>query len=181
MIWQLDLLLFAILITAAILALRARDLLEAVALLACYSLFATLLFAGMGAVDVAFVELALGVGITGLLLIATMVVTGRRIEPAQRRRNPRRWVVLPLIAVFFGVMLVASTDLPDRGDPRAPAHQHVAPDYLEGSLADTDTPNVVTALLADYRSHDTLGETLVIVTSAIACGLILARRRESQP
>ena len=36
-------------------------------------------------------------------------------------------------------------------------------------------PNVVTAILASYRSFDTLGETAVIFTAGIAVLLILRR------
>jgi multicomponent Na+:H+ antiporter subunit B len=57
----------------------------------------------------------------------------------------------------------------------------VSPDYIERSLAETDTPNVVTAVLADFRSHDTLGETLVIFTAALAVVLILSYRLEGEP
>jgi multicomponent Na+:H+ antiporter subunit B len=72
-------------------------------------------------------------------------------------------------------MLFASTDLPDRGDPEAPAQLGVSTGLPRGdSLEDTQTPNVVTALLADYRSQDTLGETMVIVTAALAATLVLA-------
>lgn len=34
-------------------------------------------------------------------------------------------------------------------------------------------PNFVTAVLADYRGYDTLGETTVIFTAGLACLLIL--------
>jgi multicomponent Na+:H+ antiporter subunit B len=175
-IWQLDLLLFVILVVTAVLALVSRDLIAAVAVLAAYSLFAALLFAGLGAVDVAFVEAVLGAGVVGLLFIGAVRLTDRRSDEAQH--GPRRWLVLGLIGVFLAVLLYASVDLPDRGDPEAPAHLRVAPTYLERSLADTRTPNVVTAVLADYRSHDTLGETLVIFTAALACALILRREDE---
>jgi multicomponent Na+:H+ antiporter subunit B len=53
----------------------------------------------------------------------------------------------------------------------------VSPRYLEESIADTETPNVVTAVLADYRSFDTLGETLVILTAGLGC-LVVMRREE---
>jgi multicomponent Na+:H+ antiporter subunit B len=47
-------------------------------------------------------------------------------------------------------------------------------------MEDTRTPNVVTAILADYRSMDTLGETLVILTAALSASLVLFRRREGE-
>lgn len=174
MIVPLDIILFLILIATAVLALQVKDLLAAVALLSAYSLFAALLFAGVSAVDVALVEAALGAGLTGVLFIAAILATTRRSEPRDDPR--RRWVVLPLVIGFVGLMLFASIDLPDRGDPDAPAQVGVATSYLSGSMDDTATPNVVTAILADYRSMDTLGETLVILTAALGASLILVRR-----
>jgi multicomponent Na+:H+ antiporter subunit B len=179
MIWELDLLLFLTLIVVAVFALMVRDLLAAVALLAAYSLFAALLFAGMAAVDVAFVEAVLGAGVTGVLFIAAIMTTTRRAEDREGAR--RKWVVLPILAAFVGLMVFASAGLPDRGDPEAPAHQRVAADYLAGSVPDTQTPNVVTAILADYRSQDTLGETLVILTAALAAALVLRRHDHDMP
>jgi multicomponent Na+:H+ antiporter subunit B len=170
----LDIILLLILIATAVLSLIVRDLLAAVALLAVYSLFTALLFTGLQALDVALVEAALGAGLTGVLLIAAILLTTRR---AEQRPHPRARVLIPVIvAGFVGLMLYASTGLPDRGDPAAPAQQGVSRAYLEGSLPQTRTPNVVTAILADYRSMDTLGETLVILTAALSATLILARR-----
>jgi multicomponent Na+:H+ antiporter subunit B len=178
MILALDILLFVILIVTAVLALQVEDLLTAVAMLAGYSLFAALLFAGMKAVDVAFVEAALGAGLTGVLLIGAILATSRRIDG--KVGGGRRLAVLAVVGAFVGLMLFASGGLPDRGDPEAPAHHRVAPEYLEGSMEETRTPNVVTAVLADYRSMDTLGETLVILTAALAASLVLVRREEGE-
>jgi multicomponent Na+:H+ antiporter subunit B len=173
----LDLLLFVILVITAVLALSTRNLLTAVALLTAYSLFAALLFAGLSAVDVALVEAALGAGLTGVLFIAAILATTRHSEPRPALR--RRSVVAPLILAFLGLMLYASSGLPDRGDPNAPAQLGIGRVFLSNSLAETETPNVVTALLADYRSMDTLGETLVILTAALAAALVLMRREPS--
>ncbi len=174
MIVPLDLVLFLVLIVTAVLALAVKDLLAATALLAAYSLFAALLFAGVLAVDVALVEAALGAGLTGVLFVIAILATTRHSSPRPDAR--RRWAVLPLIVAFLGLMLFASTGLPDRGDPDAPAQRGVSQTYLADSYADTETPNVVTSLLADYRSMDTLGETMVIVTAALAAALVLIRR-----
>jgi multicomponent Na+:H+ antiporter subunit B len=170
----LDLLLFLILIVTAVLALRTRNLLTGVVLLAAYSLFAALLFSGMSAVDVGLVEGALGAGLTGVLFIAAVLVTTTSGASTPDRR--RVWAVVPAVLGFVGLMLYASTGLPDRGDPDAPAQLGVSTEYVTGSLEQTETPNVVTALLADYRSQDTLGETLVILTAALAAALVLVRR-----
>lgn len=80
MIWQIDFWLLIILIISAIIALSVHDLLAAVAALSAYSFFVALLFAQMGAIDVAFVEATLGAGITGVLLVVTLFLTKRRSE-----------------------------------------------------------------------------------------------------
>jgi multicomponent Na+:H+ antiporter subunit B len=158
----------------AVLALRTRNLLTGVVLLAAYSLFAALLFSGMSAVDVGLVEGALGAGLTGVLFIAAVLAT--TTSGASKPDRRRTWAVVPAVLGFVGLMLYASTGLPDRGDPDAPAQLGVSTEYVAGSLEQTETPNVVTSLLADYRSQDTLGETLVILTAALAAALVLVRR-----
>ena len=88
--------------------------------------------------------------------------------------------VISLISVILvGAALIYGTlDMPEWGDPDSPAATHVSPYYLERSLEDAETPNVVTTVLADYRGYDTLGETTVIFTAGVACILLLKRRRK---
>ena len=83
-----------------------------------------------------------------------------------------------ITAIVIGVGLIYGTlDMPKWGDPHSPASSHVSPYYLRNSLEHTATPNVVTSVLADYRSYDTLGETTVIFTAGMACILLLRRAR----
>jgi len=163
-----------LLIATALLALHAKDLITAVALLTVYSLITSLLFAGLLAVDVALVEAALGAGLTGLLFILAILATTRHSSERAPRRT--RISVIAIVGSFLGVMLFASIDLPDRGATDSPARRGIATYFLANSLDDTNTPNVVTSLLADYRSADTLGETFVILTAALSATVVLARR-----
>lgn len=80
------------------------------------------------------------------------------------------WV--PLVAAA-AVLFYAARDLPTMGDPEAPAAVHVSPYYIEQAQEQAGAPNMVTAVLADYRSYDTLGETVVILTAGLACLLVL--------
>ncbi len=73
--------------------------------------------------------------------------------------------------LFYGV-----SDMPAWGDPNSPASSYLSPHYIEKSYGETAVPNMVTAVLADYRGYDTLGETTVIFTAGICCLLILRRR-----
>ncbi len=89
-----------------------------------------------------------------------------------------------LLLVALGVVLaIAMVGLPPRGEPKAPSHLDVnatgAPVagtyYIRNAYRDARTPNMVTVILADYRGFDTLGETLVVFTGAIAVLFILRR------
>lgn len=74
MIWQLDFWLLAVLVATAVIALEVRRLVAAVAVLTAYSFFMALLFAALGAVDVALTEAALGAALTGVLFISALFV-----------------------------------------------------------------------------------------------------------
>ena len=89
---------------------------------------------------------------------------------------------LPLVAtVLTGILLmIGSLDLPGIGDPASPPSVHVSPRYIEEGFGETNVPNMVTAVLADYRSFDTLGEVTVVFTGAVAVLLILRTGRSER-
>lgn len=87
-----------------------------------------------------------------------------------------------LLVVALGLVLGrAGVDLPDWGDANSPANVHVSPHYLERSLAETSVPNVVTAVLADYRGYDTMFETMVIFCAGITVLTVLRRTHRPKP
>jgi multicomponent Na+:H+ antiporter subunit B len=49
----------------------------------------------------------------------------------------------------------------------------VAPEYVDYSKKHLMPPNIVTAVLADFRGFDTLGETTVVFTAGIGVLLLL--------
>ena len=84
-----------------------------------------------------------------------------------------------IVTGLTGLLLfLGSLDMPITGDPQSAPAVHVSPRYIEDSLEETAVPNMVTAVLADYRSFDTLGETAVVFTGAMAVLLILRSQRE---
>ncbi len=79
------------------------------------------------------------------------------------------------IVVLFlgGILFYTSFDFPRWGDGKSPASQHVSSYYIEHAIEDTSVPNIVTAVLADYRGYDTLFETAVIFAAGLACFFLL--------
>lgn len=77
------------------------------------------------------------------------------------------------MALMSLMLFMTTSGLPVLFDPKSPASTHVSPRYIEKSHDETASPNFVTAVLADYRAYDTLGETTVIFTAGIATALLL--------
>jgi len=78
MIAAFDFVLLLFVVICAIAAISVKDLLSAVYILGAYSFFMCLLWAEMGAVDVAFTEASVSAGIGTVLLIAAVSKTKRR-------------------------------------------------------------------------------------------------------
>jgi len=165
------------LVATAIAVVRMQSLFAVVMLAGIFSLITAGLFLIMDAVDVAFTEAAVGAGISTVLLLGTLALTG--FQQAKRRHSP----MLPLMVVSItGVVLLWGTqDMPRFGDPEAPVHRHVAPRYIEDSPHEIGVPNMVTSVLASYRGFDTLGETAVVFTAGVGVLALLGigRRRRS--
>lgn len=89
----------------------------------------------------------------------------------------RRLLGIALAAAALIILLYGVEDLPPWGDPNQPASLHVSPRYIEKGLAETGVPNMVTAVLADYRGYDTLFETAVIFTAGVAVLMLLRGRK----
>ena len=73
-----NVLILVFLVVAALIALRVKDLLSASVIFGIYSFLMCLLWAEMGAVDVAFTEAAVGAGVSAVFLIATVFNVKRR-------------------------------------------------------------------------------------------------------
>jgi len=92
-----------------------------------------------------------------------------------------------ILAVFAGLMIVASAGMPNRGDANAQMNLEKSPVgspvaayyYIQNSKTDAHTDNMVTVILADWRGYDTLGEETVILTAGLICFLLLRKRRSS--
>ena len=73
-----NIIILLLLIVTAIISLQVKDLLAAAMIFGIYSFLICLLWAEMGAVDVAFTEAAVGAGVSAVFLIATVFNTKRK-------------------------------------------------------------------------------------------------------
>ena len=84
-----------------------------------------------------------------------------------------RGLVTVLLAVITGMFCSFVTYLPFIGDVNSAPNQHVTPVYIERSVQDTGSPNIVTGLLADYRGFDTMWETTVMFLAGLTVVMLL--------
>jgi multicomponent Na+:H+ antiporter subunit B len=90
-------------------------------------------------------------------------------------------VIALIVVLLTGALLIYGIEeMPEWGDPNSPASTHVSPEYIQDALEKTATPNIVTAVLADYRGYDTMGETAVIFAAGVACVLMLRKKRKGE-
>jgi multicomponent Na+:H+ antiporter subunit B len=169
------LLLALLAVTVVALALQ-RNLFGVVVLFAIYSFLMATVLVALDAVDVAMTEAAVGAGISTVLLLGALHLTGgREAKPA---RAP--WLPLALSVAVGAVLAYGALGLPEFSDPLAPIHTHVAPRYLGEALRETGVPNVVSAVLASNRGYDTLGETVVVFAAGVGVIALLRRRRKGR-
>ncbi|MDX2288298.1 MAG: DUF4040 domain-containing protein [Hyphomicrobiaceae bacterium] len=165
--------LLSLLAAITIAIIRQRNLFAVVILSGIYSFLLASVMMALDAVDVAMTEASVGAGISTVLLLATLHLTGAREYPQKRS------VFIPLfVTTVVGAALVWGTvGLPAFGLADAPIHTYNAPRYIEYSAAHKMPPNMVSAVLADFRSFDTLGESTVVFTAGLGVLLLLRGRR----
>jgi multicomponent Na+:H+ antiporter subunit B len=175
MIWQLDLSILTLIVICAFATIMVKDLLSAAIIFGAYSFLMCLLWTEMGAVDVAFTEASVGAGVSTVLFFAAVHQTTRRVRTRKSGRMLAKVFALMAALLTGLVLIIAETDFPGFASPFTPASLHLSPYYITQSLHDTNVPNIVTSVLADYRGFDTMFETAVIFTAGLAVIAILRR------
>jgi len=194
----LDVILLFFLVVTALSVFVIRDLFAATMVLSLYSLLMAVVWINLDAADVALTEAAVGAGISTVLLIGALVAVG-----SETREHPQiHWPALLLVCLTTAVLIYGSLDMPRFGDPAAPAHTHVAPEYISQKVeklhpekhatpGDVHTdigsdnfhghvPNLVTSVIVNYRAYDTLFEVSVIFTAGLGLILLVGRPRSEK-
>ena len=81
--------------------------------------------------------------------------------------------LIPVLLVGF-LLVFAAQDFPEWGNPQSPASKSpVSSHFIAETGVDTEVPNMVTAVLADYRGFDTMFETVVVFIAGMSVLAIL--------
>ena len=161
--------LLTLLVITALAIVRSESLFAAVILTAIFSLLMAANFFLLDAADVALTEAAIGAGISTVLFLGALALTGEH----ERGSSTNRLLALGVVTITTLIVIYATFDKPRLGDPEAPVQQHVGPWYLEKTPELIDIPNAVTAVLGSFRGYDTLGEVFVVFTAGIGVMFLL--------
>jgi multicomponent Na+:H+ antiporter subunit B len=173
-------LLILLTVIAAIITVLTANLLYAIISLGAVGFLLAIAFLFLAAPDIAIVQIGVEVISLVILIRATL---GREIQMVKVSRT--------VVGVAFAVAFVAViglfgiqvfTEFPAFG---VPVMERIsdAPSatYLAQGLEETGAPNIVTAVLLDFRAWDTLGEATVLFCAALGTVAILRRKARIDP
>ena len=171
-----QLVLLVLVVVTALAATQVRNLIAASMLMGIYSLLMACVWVDLQAPDVAFTEAAVGAGVSTVFLLAALARTNWEEKPGPRFHLGG----LVLCGVLAGALAYGSADLPPVGSADSPP-QELGNWYLDHTSELTRVPNVVTAVLASFRSYDTMFETAVIFCAGAGVLLLLWAPRRREP
>ena len=173
-------LLILLTVLAAVITVATTNLLFAVISLGAVGFLLAIVFLFLAAPDIAIVQIGVEVVTLVILIRATL---GRDAQMTQ--------ITKPLVGVAFAAALVAVIGLfgmqilnefPAFGTPVMERFTDApSATYLRDGLAETGGPNIVTAVLLDFRAWDTLGEATVLFCAALGTVAVLRRKARIKP
>ena len=92
----------------------------------------------------------------------------------------RRIAAVIMLIVVITVPFIAFDVLPVIGDPESAPNTHVSDYYIEHAIDECNSPNMVTAVIVDYRAFDTMFETTVMFLAGLSVVIVLANRPKSR-
>ncbi|MGY6412277.1 MAG: hydrogen gas-evolving membrane-bound hydrogenase subunit E [Alkalilacustris sp.] len=140
--------------------LSSADRFAAVVLFIVLGLMVALAWVRLGAPDVALAEAAIGAGVTGALLLATLRHLRGQPEAAPSPA-PVRWAVGAMVGAVTTALAAVVVTL-----TTAPRPEGLAGAVAE-NLAASGVEHTVTAVLLNFRAHDTLMEVVVLLVAVV--------------
>lgn len=141
---------------------------DAMALFVAFGVVVALVWARLGAPDLALAEAAIGAGLTGVLLLQAA-----RQLPADTGRAKQQlpWFGGSLLFLLLTLAMFVSYVLTDNslglnnqsGDDALQSEFQTVPDMVATAMPDSGVGHPVTAVLLNFRAWDTLLELMVLV------------------
>jgi len=140
-------------------ALTSTDLFQAIVLFIAFGLLMALTWVRLDAPDVAMAEAAIGAGLTGALLLATLarLKANNKTKSAPEKKFSLllTLIILPVVTGLVYVVLTLPQNTPGLAI------------LVAENLKTTGVTNPVTAVLLNYRGYDTLLELAVLLVALL--------------
>ena len=163
--WLLDGTLGLLAVILVLTVLHVRDLYTSVVLFIAFGLLLALIWARLGAPDLALAEAAIGAGLTGTLLLAALGRSRPEDRPAAVRSRGQLVSALALSGLVIVLLVRAVWPLPGQDSALVSA--------VTGELNAAGVGHPVTAVLLSFRAWDTLLELLVLLLAFMAVRQLL--------
>jgi multisubunit Na+/H+ antiporter MnhB subunit len=167
-------LLILLTVIAAIITVMTTNLLHAVISVGAVGFLLAIVFLFLSAPDVAIVQIGVEVVSLVILIRATLGREVQQLKTAHIVVGVSFAVAFVAVVGLFGIQVF--NQFPEFG---ASVMQRFtdAPSltYLQDGLVETGAPNMVTAVLLDFRAWDTLGEATVLFCAALGAAAVLRR------
>lgn len=157
--WLFDGVLGLLLLGLAFGALHGRNLYASVLLFIAFGLALALIWARLGAADLALAEAAIGAGLTGVLLFISLAGQPAQAHQPEITGTRLRLAAAAVVAPMMILLLQALAPISE-GEPPLP-------EMIAGNLADSGVSHPVTAVLLNYRAWDTLLELAVLLLAVL--------------
>jgi len=167
--------LLVLMVVGAIIAIETTNLLSSIVCVGAVGFLLSISFLFLAAPDIAVTQLVVEILCLIILIRATI---SRDLTAVS---GDREFFGMTVTVVFVLLIVVGAfvtlDEFPEFGSPviervaDAPAVT-----YLEEGTEKTGTPNLVTAVLLDFRAYDTLGEATVLFCAILGALAVLRRR-----
>ena len=165
--------LIVFMIIGAIIAIETKDLLSSAISVGAMGMALSIVFLILGAPDLAMVQVA--VEVIALIMLIRLIIIREDVTIAHRYRYGDVFataVGLVFAGLFIVFAAVAYRGMPTFGNPLL----RVSQEYISEGFNIANIPNIVTAILLEFRAYDTLGEATVIFTSIVGAFVILRKK-----
>jgi len=173
-------LLILLMVIAAIITVVTPNLLYSVISLGAVGFLLAIAFLFLAAPDIAIVQIGVEVVSLVILIRATLGRETQLVRVSRTVVGVAFAVALVAVIGLFGIQVFS--EFPAFGVP-VMERLGDAPSvtYLAYGLEETGAPNIVTAVLLDFRAWDTLGEATVLFCAALGTVAILRRKARNGP
>lgn len=172
--------LLVFMIIGAVIAVETDDLLSAIISVGAVGFGLSVVFLLLQAPDVAMTQIVVEILVLVILIRATISRDLTFIS------GPREFfgmvVAITLVVLILMIGVRVFEYLPVFGEPVMDGAAPICSRYyLKNCLTATGSSNVVTAILLDFRAHDTLGEGTILFTALIGILVVLRKRARHGP